>query len=500
MKDFNFANILARQCSSCSRLIDAATGNIIGNNRLEKIIASVGGFFSTQNFSIGDRIIIGCKLNLLSSLAYMGSMYAGLVPVPIELNLLKKNLHIYIKATEAKAVWVEDKEIFNDMSSLTGIHELYGDIILKAPEVKSINRRAEDLAALMVTSGSTGKPHFVKISHGNLIANTKAIVKSQHLTNNECAMLILPISYCFGASILHTHLFCGGSVVFDSRFMFPDKVLYSIEKYDCTTFAGVPSVYKLLLKHSNLAKIRMPRLRRYLQAGGHLDFKYIEQIKEISPNVDFYVMYGQTEATARITTLEPNMLFLKKGSVGRTLENIKLYIKDKNGKKLPPNVRGQIWVSGPSISSGYWNESSMSTEVLKNGWLNTRDFGKLDNDGYLWIDGRNVDFIKIRGRRITFGEIEERVREIAGIHDVAACSVPHDEAGESPVIFFVPEQNFNIKKLIKKIKESIPHVWTCKKIIAINKLPLTNRGKLNREKLTLLEQKTGEECLTLTIQ
>src|ERR1700752_5073437 len=102
------------------------------------------------------------------------------------------------------------------------------------------------------------------VSHGNLIANTEAIIRSQHLGTDEKAMLIMPVSYCFGASILHTHLYQGGGVVFDSRFMFPDKVLQAIDKYQCTTFAGVPTVYNILLRRSNLRSMELRSLRRFL--------------------------------------------------------------------------------------------------------------------------------------------------------------------------------------------------------------------------------------------
>lgn len=127
---------------------------------------------------------------------------------------------------------------------------------------------ASDLAVLMATSGSTGALRFVMVSHGNLIANTEAIIRSQRLASDERAMLILPVSYVFGASVMHTHLYHGGGVVFDRRFMFPDKVLQAIAQFNCTTFAGVPTVYNVLLRRSNIRRISMPSLRRFLQAGG----------------------------------------------------------------------------------------------------------------------------------------------------------------------------------------------------------------------------------------
>ena len=120
----------------------------------------------------------------------------------------------------------------------------------------------------MATSGSIGIPRFVMLSHGNLIANTEAIIRSQQLASDERAMLILPVSYSFGASVMHTHLYQGGEVVYDRRFMFPDKVLHAIAQFGCTTFAGVPTVYNVLLRRSQIRQIAMPGLRHFLQAGG----------------------------------------------------------------------------------------------------------------------------------------------------------------------------------------------------------------------------------------
>src|SRR5262249_17574952 len=146
---------------------------------------------------------------------------------------------------------------------------LHGDLAKEMPKIMPPAACvASDLAVLMATSGSTGALRFVMVSHGNLIANTEAIIRSQRLASDERAMLILPVSYVFGASVMHTHLYDGGGVVFDRRFMFPDKVLQAIAQFNCTTFAGVPTVYNVLLRRSNIRRISMPSLRRFLQAGG----------------------------------------------------------------------------------------------------------------------------------------------------------------------------------------------------------------------------------------
>ena len=198
-------------------------------------------------------------------------MYAGLVPVPVEDRTLIASGDLLVRETGARAVWTE-KDLplkwlsENRVPHLAWVSGRQGPSETIPPAACARERPRGSVA----TSGSTGTPRFVMISHGNLTANTEAIIRSQHLANDERAMLILPLSYCFGASVFHTHLYQGGGVVFDRRFMFPDKVLRAIDKYGCTTFAGVPTVYNILLRRSNISSIAMPSLRRFLQAGGAL--------------------------------------------------------------------------------------------------------------------------------------------------------------------------------------------------------------------------------------
>ena len=315
-----------------------------------------------------------------------------------------------------------------------------------------------DLAALMATSGSTGVPRFVMVSHGNLIANTEAIIRSQRLASDEKVMMILPVSYCFGASLLHTHLYQGGGVVFDGRFMFPDKVLHAINKYACTTFAGVPTVYNILLRRSNIRSIEMPSLRRFLQAGGPLAPQRVAEMRAAVPKPEFYVMYGQTEATARISCLDPEHLDEKLGSAGRPLDNLTVRIVDDNGKDLPAGQVGEIMVKGPSITMGYLNEPEETLRVFNHGWLRTGDLAHLDADGYIWIDGRKGTFLKMRGLRVSFAEVETKVAAVPGVYECAAAAVPHPEAGEALALYVVPDKGAD--DVIDQVRRSLPTYWT----------------------------------------
>ena len=472
---------MINRLGSSSYLIDAATGETVNPSDLPRVVSNFGEFLLSSGLKKGDRILIGCLLSPASGIAYLGSMYAGLVPVPVEAASLGSNGDLLVQTTGAKAVWTErsinlDCIKKNDVLVMNGLPE--NDSVGSFPPAPC---HENDLAVLMATSGSTGAPRFVKISHGNLTANTEAIIRSQHITSDDRAMLILPISYCFGASVFHTHLYQGGGVVFDRRFMFPDKVLRAIDKYSCTSFAGVPTVYNILLRRSSIRSIPMPSLRRFLQAGGALAPERICEMRTAVSNAQFYVMYGQTEATARIACLDPEQFEAKLGSAGRPLDNLTVRIVDERGRDLPTGEAGEILVKGPSISSGYFNDAEESSRVFCDGWLRTGDLASLDEDGYLWIKGRKSAFLKIRGVRVSLAEIETLVGALPGVQECVATAAPHVEAGEALYLWVVPEEG--VENIDQQIRRSLPAQWTCEAIHTVPEIPKNSNGKVSLSSL-----------------
>ncbi len=354
--EMNFAGRLVQRLGETSCLIDAAKGQTITGRELPGLVVGFAAGFLSAGLRPGDRILLGCGLSPASTLAYLGAMYAGVVPVPVEERLLTTSGDSLLATSQAKAVWTA-RGVSCDWVRGNSILVIEGNFPAQPPESLPANPSAEDdLAALMPTSGSTGVPRLVIVSHGNLTSNTEAIIRSQHLGTDERAMLIMPISYCFGASVMHTHLYQGGGVVFDSRFMFPDRVFQAINAYACTTFAGVPIIYNILLRRSNLRYIPLPGLRRFLQAGGALAAENVQEMREVVPTAEFFVMYGQTEATARISCLPSERLADKLGSAGLPLDNLEVRIVDEEGRELPLGETGEIQVRGPSVCLGYWND------------------------------------------------------------------------------------------------------------------------------------------------
>jgi acyl-CoA synthetase (AMP-forming)/AMP-acid ligase II len=475
---------LLRRLGENSHLVDAATGQTLSGEEVSGLIVGFATGFLSAGLQTGDRVLISCGLSPASTLAYLGAMYAGLVPVLADERTLATSGDTLFMRARAKAVWV-GKGVRCDWARKNGVAQIEGTFDLRtADSLRPAPCAEEDLAVLVPTSGSTGVPRLVMVSHGNLSANTEAIVRNQRLGTDEKAMLIMPVSYCFGASVMHSHMYQGGGVVFDSRFMFPDKVLHAINTYGCTTFAGVPAVYNILLRRSNIRLIPLPGLRRFLQAGGALAPEGVREISNIAPTAEFFVMYGQTEATARISSLPPDRLGEKLGSVGLPMDNLTIRIVDDEGRELATGQTGEIQVRGPSVCCGFFDDPEATERKFGDGWLKTGDFAYRDDDGYLWIKGRTSEFIKMRGVRVSFGEVEAKVAAIPGVYECAATATQHPEAGEALALFIVADSAANI--VVERVRRALLPLWTCVSVKVVPELPKTENGKIARSQLRMM--------------
>ena len=294
-----------------------------------------------------------------------------------------------------------------------------------------------DLAAIIYTSGSTGEPRGAMLSHGNISANTESIVRYLHLTAADRVMCVLPLYYVFGLSLLHTHVRVGGALIIDNRFAFPNVVLKAMQDTRATGFSGVPSTFALLLHKSNLASMTFPDLRYVTQAGGGLPPARIREWLEKMPGVPFYVMYGATEASARLTYLEPADLDRKLGSIGKGIPNVEILVAKDDETIAAAGEVGELVARGSNISCGYWNNPVETAERFGPLGYRTGDLGYADDEGYLFLVGRKHDMIKVGAHRVGAKEIEDVLSEHPGIHEAAVVGVTHPILGEAPLAFVV---------------------------------------------------------------
>jgi long-chain acyl-CoA synthetase len=341
-----------------------------------------------------------------------------------------------------------------------------------------------DLASVMMTSGSTGDPKGVDITHANLRANTQSILDFLGLAADDRMMVVLPFFYCFGLSLLHTHLRAGGALVLNPRSLPPVRVLDTLATRECTGFAGVPSTYQFLLRGADLARRPLPYLRHVQQAGGALAAPLLQELRQALPaHALVFVMYGATEATARLTYVPPERLGDKIGSVGVPIPGVTIRVCDENGRELPDGEAGELVADGANIARGYHGESG--GERLRDGRFYTGDVGWKDADGFLWLVSRKASFIKSYGMRISPREVEDVICALPQVMEVMVVGVKDREAGEAIAAYVVaaPNTTLSVEQIRQHCQRHLPNQKMPQVIELRNELPKNAAGKLMRSQV-----------------
>jgi long-chain acyl-CoA synthetase len=413
------------------------------------------------------HIILMSVNNLFFITSYLAIIKSGNICIPLDPNIEKENfdyineltnpvLIFLSKDTEKKLTPKNSKCIFPET-----INNYHGN---KKLIDKDFDR--ENSAEIIFTSGSTGKPKGVMISHKNLIANTESIVDYLKLSQSDRMLVVLPFYYCYGLSLFHTHLRVGGSIKLNNSFIFLGSIINDLKEFKCTGFAGVPSHFQILLRKSDSFKTTsFPDLKYVTQAGGKLAPIFIDEFHGSFPDVKFYVMYGQTEATARLSYLPPDLYETKKGSMGKGIPGVELKVVDENGEKIKPGETGEVIARGDNIMIGYFADEEGTRSTLRNGWLYTGDLGTVDKDDYIYLTARKKEIIKVRGKRISPKEIEAVILELTEVIDCSVEGIDDEVEGEMLKATVV------IRKDSKNPVTTESIIKHCSKHLALYKIP-----------------------------
>lgn len=459
---------------------------------LTAAVDRVGQALLDRGGAKGDRVLLVGDNSLFWVASYLGILRAGLVAVPLAPRMSAGELEFIVERAEPKFALMNAKYMCTTKLALANV-QILTEGILANPQSEHLvpeypSTEPSDLAAIMFTSGSTGRPRGVMISHGNIAANTDSIIEYLALTPNDRIMTVLPFHYCFGTSLLHTHLRVGGSLVLDPRFMFPEKVLENMRQTECTGFAGVPSHYQILLRNSSIARMQFPKLRYVQQAGGHLAPMFVSELRRALPTTQVFIMYGQTEATARLSYLPPECLDSKLGSIGIGIPGVTLRVVDDHGRPVVPGEVGELVAEGHNVALGYWRDND-EPRSFRDGRLYTGDLARVDEDGFFYIVDRAKDILKCGGKRVSCRTVEDALLGCDALLEAAVTAIPDDVLGEAVKAYVVPrskaEDPLLIEKVVEVCRKSLPPQLIPKQIVVLHALPKNASGKVMKAALKL---------------
>ena len=406
--------------------LTAFAGNIaaLGDDGSSITYRELVEFGSEISVATGRRCLVFslCQNSIGALAGYVSFLNNRIVPLLLDAELDRGLLDNLLDAYKPKYLWIPVGKT-SELSGKKVVFEKRGYALL---ETRYQNQYAinDDLALLLTTSGSTGSPKLVRQTYKNIQANACAITQYLEINQNERPITTLPMNYTYGLSIINSHLLMGATILLTSKTLMEKGFWQFFKEQKATSMAGVPYTYEML-KRLQYFKMDLPSIKTMTQAGGKLTPELTREFAEYAEKkgVRFFVMYGQTEATARMSCLSPEYALAKCGSIGLPIPGGEFYLIDDDGNTIHAlETVGELVYKGPNVTMGY---AERGEDLAKGGeWggvLVTGDMAKRDGDGFYYITGRKKRFIKLYGNRVNLDEAERLLKAVIPDCACAGC-------------------------------------------------------------------------------
>lgn len=426
--------------------------------------------------AITEKGLLFCLCeNRLGSLVGYVSCMEHQIPIVLldgskEISVLQNLVDIY----QPEYIWVDTEKV-----SIIGGTTIYNYATFSLQKMQ-YNVKVEkptinpELALCLTTSGSTGSPKFVRLSEKNVLANAESIAEYLSIDENERPVTSLPSYYSYGVSVINSHLIKGATILLNEGTIAQREFWNFIKEQKATSIAGVPYIYEML-KMLRFMRMDLPYLKTMTQAGGKLNKdlakEYIEWAQ--SKGKRFFVMYGQTEATARMSYLPLEHSLDKYASIGIAIPRGKFSLIDVNGNTIEePDVDGELVYEGPNVSLGYAEcRADLAKGDENHGVLHTGDVARRDADGYYYITGRMKRFVKVWGNRCNLDATEQIVK--SNVTTSCACVGVDDK-----ITFFVTERGLE-ERIVKLLVEKTGLNNKAFEVRVIESIPVKSSGKID---------------------
>ena len=410
-------------------------------------------------------ILVFAKINIETIIGYLSFLHSNNAFIMLDASIDNELSNNIINEYKPNFIWEEIQKDKNYIYTYGcyGLRENNPDNITLYPE----------LSLMLSTSGTTGSPKMVKLTKKNLYSNCHSIVEYLKIDSTHRAITNLPLYYSYGISILNTHLNQGASIVVTDKSIMSKEFWEIFKKYEVTTLNGVPYNYEIF-RRIGLMKMDLPSLKFMTQAGGKLNHKLVKEYANWAKEkgIKFFVMYGQTEATARISYLPPEKTLEKESSIGIPIPGGKLLIKDLNNGNIIEDdyVDGELIYQGDNVMLGYATKiEDLSKGDELQGVLHTGDVAQKDEDGYFYITGRLKRFIKIHGNRVGLDEIEQYLKSKS--YDVLCTGIDNK-------LMIVTKEEDKVEDIKNDVINKYNFHHSVVKVKSVEAYPVTGAGKI----------------------
>lgn len=410
-----------------------------------------------------------CENNVESLMGYVASVDNGNVVLLLDAHIDSCAFKHLCETYRPQYVWASNG---CDVDGAVAKHS-YGGYRLRETTYQDEAPLPEELSVLLTTSGSTGSPKLVRLSEKNLLSNARSIIEYLHITAGERPVTGLPMYYSFGLSIINSHLLCGATLLLTNESYVRREFWNFANEYGFTSFSGIPYTFEIL-KMLKFWTMKCPTLRTLTQAGGKLNNELLQYFIENGQEhgVTFYLMYGQTEATARMSYLPPEYALSKLGSIGMGIPGGAFCLKDDDGNVIEdPEVVGELVYTGDNVSLGYAeNKADLYKADENHGVLHTGDLAYRDADGFYFIAGRKKRFLKLFGNRVSLDYVETLLK---GRLEECVCV-----GNDKKLIVYTTDKDYKASEIIDFLVQRTKILRASFVVRHIDTIPRSETGKI----------------------
>jgi len=453
-------------------LISVETGERLTYAQLNDRANGAAAILFGVGFQSGDRVGLLAQNSIDFIAFFFGALKADVIVVPLSTRATAHELSMI-------AADCGMKMLFHDGSApdMNGVALTKLDI---APTTRPLPHRVidpESIACLLYTSGTTGKPKGVMIPHRQLLWNGYSTITNWGLREDDIAPIFTPLYHAGGVAVFLIPLFLLGGTIVLHRGFDVAEVWETIERERCTIVLGVPTIWKMLLDAPQFATVDLRHVRWFISGGAPLPAYLIDAYAQ--RGVTLKQGYGLTEVGVNCFTMTIEDARNKPGSIGRPMMFTEVRLVDDAGNDAET---GEMWLRGPHVSSGYWNNPTATAEAYVDGWFRTGDVARIDADGYFFIAGRRKEMFISGGVNVYPAEVEAELLQHPNVSDAAVIAIADETWGEVGVAFVVAHDVADAD-LVEFLGSRLTRYKIPRKFIFVDALPRTPYGKVLKEEL-----------------